>query len=389
MLRPVSDSNATQQSTGQQSTGQPSSAQPSPPRRTFASDNYAGVHPEVLEAIVAANAGHAAPYGADPHTAQLAALSRHLFGDASEIVPVFGGTGANIVALRAVTPVWGAVVCAATAHINVDEGGGPERVAGLKLLQLDTPDGKLTPELVDPLTRDLGNMHRAQPLTISISQVTELGTCYTPAEVRALADFAHAHGMRLHMDGSRIANAACHLDVSLAALTSEAGVDVLSLGGTKNGLMGAEAVVALQPEAAAGLPYLRKSHGQLASKMRYVSAQLVALYDGDLWCRLASHANAMASRLSAGLVGLAKAGAAAGAGGGAGSPSISPIEGIEIAYPTQSNAVFARLPVAAKERALARFHFYEWPTDPGLVRLMCSFDTTPSDVDELLAAIAG
>lgn len=342
--------------------------------RTFASDNYSGIHPEVLAAIASANTGHATPYGADHLTIRLEALTRDMFGSASKIFPVFGGTGANIVALRSVTPAWGAVICASTAHINVDEGGAPEQLGGLKLLQVDTPDGKLTLEQITPLIHDLGNMHRAQPLTISISQVTELGTCYTAGEVRELADFAHAHGMRLHMDGSRLANAACTLNTSLAALTSEVGVDALSLGGTKSGLLGAEAVVTFRPDAAAGVPYIRKSHMQLASKTRFASAQLLALYDGDLWQRTAGHANDMALRLSRGIAALAAAGT---------HPDI------ELAHPTESNAVFVRLPENAKRRALQRFHFYEWPTDPGLVRLMCSFDTTAEDVDDLIAAIAG
>ena len=338
--------------------------------RTFASDNYSGAHPEVLEALTAANVGHASSYGDDPWTAGFGELARDLFGVQAEAWPVFNGTGANVISLQAALPRWGAVICARSAHINVDEGGAPEKVAGLKLLPLDTPDGKLTPEPVDREAWGWGDEHRAQPLAVSISQSTEFGTCYSPAEVRALAEHAHARGMTLHMDGSRLGNAAAHLGVPLAAITSEAGVDVLSLGGTKNGLLGAEAVVALNPDAVPGLVYLRKTNMQLGSKMRFVSAQLTALYAGDLWLRSAGRANAMAARLRAGLE----------------APGALPAAALP--YPTQSNVVFVKLPAAAKASARERFHFYDWPGDPDLVRLMCSWDTTPEDVDELVAAIA-
>ncbi|WP_420813281.1 threonine aldolase family protein [Leucobacter triazinivorans] len=339
---------------------------------SFASDNYAGAHPEVLEAVAAANTGHAPAYGADPWTARFGDVVRDLFGEQAEAFPVFNGTGANVLSLQASLPRWGAVICAQTAHINVDEGGAPERVASLKLLAVPAEHGKLTPELVDREAWGWGDEHRAQPLAVSISQSTELGTCYTAAEVRALADHAHERGMVLHMDGSRLGNAAAHLGCSLAEITSGAGVDVLSLGGTKNGLLGAEAVVVLNPAAATGLPYLRKLDMQLGSKMRFVSAQLLALYEGDLWLRSARHANSMATRLRAGLETLIADGV-----------------GIDLPHPTQSNAVFAALPPEAQARAHERFHFYDWPGDASLVRLMCAFDTSPNDVDALLAAIAG
>ena len=342
--------------------------------RGFASDNYAGTHPEVLEAVAAANVGHAPAYGADVWTARFAAIARELFGSDTETFPVFNGTGANVLSLQAALPRWGAVVCAKSAHINVDEGGAPEKVAGLKLLAIPTADGKLTPELVDAEAWGWGDEHRAQPLAISISQSTEFGTVYSPDEIRALADHAHAHGMVLHMDGSRLGNAAAHLGTSLAAITSEVGVDVLSLGGTKNGLLGAEAVLALNPQAVPGLKYLRKMNMQLGSKMRFVSAQLAALYEGDLWLRSASHSNAMAARLRAGIEALISDGRGA---------------GITLPFPTQSNVVFPTLPAETKARAHAAFHFYDWPGDPKLVRLMCSFDTTEADVDALLAVIAG
>lgn len=342
--------------------------------RGFASDNYAGTHPEVLEAVAAANVGHAPAYGADVWNARFAAIARELFGSDTETFPVFNGTGANVLSLQAALPRWGAVVCAKSAHINVDEGGAPEKVAGLKLLAIPTADGKLTPELVDAEAWGWGDEHRAQPLAISISQSTEFGTVYSPDEIRALADHAHAHGMVLHMDGSRLGNAAAHLGTSLAAITSEVGVDVLSLGGTKNGLLGAEAVLALNPQAVPGLTYLRKTNMQLGSKMRFASAQLSALYEDGLWLRSASHSNAMAARLRSGIEALISDGRG---------------EGITLPFATQSNVVFPTLPAETKARAHAAFHFYDWPGDATLVRLMCSFDTTEADVDALLAVIAG
>ncbi|WP_017792831.1 threonine aldolase family protein [Leucobacter salsicius] len=340
--------------------------------RSFASDNWAGVHPEVLDAIVAANAGYEPAYGGDSHTAQFHALAKELFGVHAEAVPVLNGTGANVLALQAILPRWGAVICARTAHINCDETGAPEKTGGLKLLTVDTPDGKLTPELVAREAWGWGNAHRAQPLAVSISQVTELGTCYTADEIRALADQAHEHGMLLHVDGSRLGNAAAHLGASLAELTTDAGVDIVSLGGTKNGLMGAEAIIVLTPGAAQGMEFLRKMNLQLASKMRFISAQLNALYEGDLWRRSATHANAMAARLAAGIEALGAADSA-----------------IRIAQPVESNAVFALLPQGVAVRAQADFRFGEWPTEPGLYRLMCAFDTREEDVDALLAALAG
>lgn len=339
---------------------------------SFTSDNWAGVHPEVLDAIVSANSGYEPAYGGDSHTAQFHALAKATFGRQAEAFPVLNGTGANVLALQAVLPRWGAVICARTAHINCDETGAPEKTGGLKLLTVDTTDGKLTPELVAQEAWGWGNEHRAEPLAVSISQVTELGTCYTAAEIAALADQAHEHGMLLHVDGSRLGNAAAHLGATLAELTADVGVDVLSLGGTKNGLMGAEAVIVLKPGAAPGMHYLRKMNLQLASKMRFVSAQLNALYAGDLWLRSASHANAMAARLAAGIAALGANDAA-----------------IRIAQPVQSNAVFAQLPEATAVRAQALYRFGQWPTEPGLYRLMCAFDTREEDVDGLLAALAG
>lgn len=332
---------------------------------SFASDNYAGMHPEVLDALTRANTGHAPAYGDDHWTLYLQQVMRQHFGEQAETLPVFNGTGANVIALQSVLPRWGAVVCPAGAHINVDEGGAPETVGGIKLMPVASPDGKLTPALIDEQAWGFGDVHRAQPLTVSISQVTEIGTCYTPEELRTLADHAHGLGMAVHMDGSRLANAAAFLGVSLREITTDVGVDVLSLGGTKNGLLGAEAVVVLNPERATGLPYLRKTYLHLASKMRFLSAQLTAMYEGELWIRSATHANHMAERLATGL-------------------DAAGVPGIEIVQPVQSNAVFAKLPDTAVARARERFSFYDWPSAPGVYRLMCAFDTREDDVDELV-----
>jgi threonine aldolase len=339
-------------------------------RRGFASDNYAGLHPEVLSALADANGGHEVAYGEDAYTACLQDIvSRHV-GTAATTWPVFNGTGANVVALQALLPRWGAVVCAETAHINTDENGAPERMGGIKLLTVPTPDGKLTPELVDRQAWGFGDEHRAQPLVVSITQTTELGTCYTPDEIRAIADHAHSLGMRVHLDGARIANAAATLGTPISAFTGDAGVDVVSLGGTKNGALAAEAVVVVDPELAAdptlGLVHLRKLSMQLASKLRFVSAQLLALYDGDLWLRSASHANAMAMRLAL---------------------AVEPLDGVRITRPVQANAVFAVLDRDVANALRESFRFYDWDPATGEVRWMCSWDTTERDVDAFVAEL--
>lgn len=343
-----------------------------PSIRGFASDNYSGIHPEVLAAITAANGGHQVAYGEDDWTARLQEVVGQHFGEGTEAWPVFNGTGANVVGLQSMLPRWGAVVCATTAHINTDEAGAPERVAGIKLLPVPTSDGKLTPDLLDREAWGWGDEHRAQPLVVSLTQATELGTVYTPQEVRAIAEHAHRLGMRVHMDGARAANAAASLGVPLRAFTRDAGVDVLSLGGTKNGAMLGEAVVVLEPAASEGLRYLRKLDMQLASKMRFVSAQLVALLEGDLWLRNATHANAMARRLRAGI----EAGLAAG-----------DIRGVTLTQPTQANGVFAALPDGVAAALRKEFRFYDWGASVSEVRWMCSFDTTADDVDALVAAL--
>ncbi|WP_322613745.1 threonine aldolase family protein [Dermacoccus abyssi] len=341
--------------------------------RGFASDNYAGVHPDVMAALVAANGGHQVAYGADVYTARLQEVMARHFGNDVEAFPVFNGTGANVVGLQAMLPRWGAVIAATTAHINVDEGGAPERVGGFKILNVVTPDGKLTPELVDTEAWGFGDEHRAQPGVVSITQSTELGTLYTVKEIKALADHAHSLGLKLHLDGSRLSNAAAALGVSLREMTTDAGVDVLSLGGTKNGAMLAEAVVVINPEAAEGLPYVRKYTMQLSSKMRFVAAQLIALYEGELWLENARHANAMARRLRDGV----EAGLADGS-----------IKGVEFTQDTYVNGNFAVLPEGVADVLREKFRFYDWDAARREVRWMCSFDTSETDVDAFVAAIA-
>ncbi|MEV7968563.1 low specificity L-threonine aldolase [Sphaerisporangium sp. NPDC088356] len=338
-----------------------------PAVKGFASDNYAGVHPEILEALALANGGHQIAYGEDAYTEALQEVFRRHFGPTAQAWPVFNGTGANVVGLRSMTAPWEAVVCAETAHINTDEGGAPEQSAGLKLMSVPTPDGKLTPDLIDRQAWGFGDEHRAQPRVVSISQSTELGTLYTPEEITAIAAHCRELGMLLHLDGSRLINAAVALDVPLRALTTDAGVDVLSFGGTKSGLMFGEAIVVLNPAAVRGLIYLRKSAMQLASKMRFVSVQFEALLGGDLWQRNARNANAMAARLAA---------------------AVRDIPGVTLTRAVEANAVFAILPADVAERVRKRFRFYTWSEATGEVRWMTAFDTTEADVDAFAAAIA-
>ncbi len=337
----------------------------------FASDNHAGAHPDVLAAVAAANDGHTASYGADGWTARAEELFRRHFGGEARAFCVFNGTAANVLAISALTRPHEAVICPATAHLNVDECGAPERFAGVKLLTVETAHGKLAPADLTRWDDRRGDQHHVQPRVVSISQASELGTVYTADEVRALAEAAHERDMLLHVDGARLANAAAALDVSLAELTTDAGVDVLSFGGTKNGCLGAEAVVFGRGDLAVDFEYVRKQGMQLASKMRFVAAQLVALLEGELWLRNARQANAMAARLG---------------------DAVRDMDGVEITHPVDANAVFASLPRPAIDRLLAELEgeppFYLWDEGADEVRWMCSWDTTPEDVDEFAAAIA-
>ena len=339
--------------------------------RGFASDNYAGVHPTVLQAIIDANAGHQIAYGDDDYTAELQRLVEEQFGANSRVFPVFNGTGANVIALQSATQRWEAVICAQNAHIHNDEGGAPENVAGLKLWTIPTADGKLTPELVATQLFDVGFVHRAQTGVISISNTTEFGTVYTADEIRALADYAHENNLFLHLDGARLANASAALGVPYRDFTTDAGVDLVSFGGTKIGAMGAEAILVLNTQReqnaalAAALPFIRKTSMQLASKMRFISAQLIALLTDDLAVANAKHANAMAARLDAGVR----------------------AKGLTVPNSTQANAVFPILSAEQHAKLSQLFRYYVWDQATGQVRWMCSWDTTQEDIDALLAAI--
>jgi threonine aldolase len=341
--------------------------------RGFASDNFAGAHPDVLAAVAAANDGHVPAYGADPYTAAAEARLRDHFGDDARSFLVFNGSAANVLSLIAAARPFEAVICPHTAHLNVDECGAPERIAGAKLYTVAAPGGKLTPELVAARLRGIriGDEHAAQPRIVSISNATELGTVYTPAEVRSLADHAHEHGLLLHVDGARLANAAACLDAPLRALTTYAGVDILSFGGTKNGLLLGEAVVFPSAALADDFLYLRKQTLQLASKMRFIAAQFDALLRDDLWLRNADHANAMAARLA---------------------NAVKELPGVRVTELVESNAVFAILPQAARERLLDAWPgdlpFHLWNEETGEVRWMTAWDTTEEDVDRFAAAVA-
>jgi len=335
--------------------------------REFASDNTGPVHPAVLDALQAANSGPAVSYGDDPWTARLNDWFRAEFGSGTEAFPVWNGTGANVVALRAVTRPYYAVICTEHAHVQVDECGAPELLTGCKLIDLPSPDGKVTPDQLRGAVTGIGNEHHVQAKVLSISQTTEYGTAYSLAEMTGLCARAHELGLRVHLDGARIANAAVALGAPLRAFTRDAGVDILSFGATKNGGMGAEAVVVFDPDLATELKFLRKQSTQLASKMRYLSAQLLALAENELWLANATHANSMAQRLAAG---------------------IRPIPGITITQSVDANAVFVLLPREVATKLQEQFHFYIWNEATGEARWMTSWATAPDDVDEFVAAIA-
>lgn len=335
--------------------------------RHFASDNWSGIHPRVLEALARANQGHVHAYGDDPLTKRVEGRFREHFGDDARAFLVFNGTAANVLGMSAlVRRPFEAVLCADSSHAYTDECGAPERFLGSKLVPIPAPDGKLTVEALESVALGHAPPHHVVPRAVTITNATELGTAYTPDETRAIAEWAHARGMRLHVDGARIANAAAHLGVSLRALTTDAGVDAVSFGGTKNGLMGAEAVVLLAPGLADDMPWLRKQAMQLSSKMRFLAAQFDAYFDDDLWLTNARHANAMAQMLAT---------------------EAAKAPGVEIAHPVQANEVFARLPRERIARAQKAREFYVWDEAADVVRFVCSFDTTPDDVRALADAL--
>jgi threonine aldolase len=334
-------------------------------RKSFGSDNHAGTHPDVMRAVVEANTGDAVAYGADPWTERAVGELKRLTGAEGEVYLVLNGSGANILGLGLLLGRHEAVICAETAHINTDECGASERILGTKLLTVPAPGGKLTPDLIARRLSGRGDEHFSQPGVVALTQSTELGTCYSLDELRTIKDFCAANQLRIFLDGARLANAAAHLGCSVADIASCA--DVLSFGGTKNGAMGVEAVIVMRPADAVNAPYLRKQHMQLSSKMRFLAAQFNALLTDGLWLRNAAHANAMATRLAAGL---------------------AEIPGVEVVYPVQADAVFARLDpdrVAALQRD---WTFYIWDETTSTVRWMTAFDTQESDVDAFLSDIA-
>ena len=335
-------------------------------KRSFASDNNAGVHPQVIKAIKAANDGHVLAYGNDHITARAVSLFQKHFGRDIAVFFVFGGTGANVLGLKAITQSHHAIFCAETSHVNVDECGAPEKFTGCKLIVLPTSDGKLRVDQIKPFLHAVGYEHHVQPRVISVSQVTEMGTVYTRKELKTLSSFAHDNNMLLHVDGARLANAAVSLNATLKEITADAGVDVLSFGGTKNGMMYGEAVIFFDKKLATDFKYIRKQGMQLPSKMRYISAQFEALLSGNLWKRSAEHSNRMAQILA---VQLAK------------------IPKIKITQPVESNGVFAVVPPKYIPRLQKEYFFYVWDEEISEVRLMASFDTTEHDIQDFVKLV--
>jgi threonine aldolase len=335
-------------------------------KRSFASDNNAGVHPEIIDALRAANEGHVVAYGDDPFTARATKIFQKHFGKDVAVFFVFGGTGANVLGLKAITNSYEAVVCAETAHINVDECGAPEKFTGCKLLSVKTPDGKLRPDDIKPFLHGIGFEHHVQPRVISVSQATEMGTVYTKSELKTLARFAHDHNMLLHVDGARISNAAVSLNASFKEITAEVGVDVLSFGGAKNGMMYGEAVVFFDKKLAADFKYIRKQGMHLPSKMRFISAQFETLLGGDLWRRSAAHANRMARVLAS---------------------ELEKIPQIKLTQPVEANGVFAEIPEKFVPALQKKYFFYVWNEETSECRFMASFDTSEDDVREFVALV--
>ncbi len=334
--------------------------------RGFASDNNAGVHPLLLEAIQQANAGHVVAYGDDIYTRNAEKAFKKYFGDTIEVYFVLTGTGANVLSLASLTKSINSVICASTSHINVDECGAPEKFCNCKLLTVETPDGKLTPEAVKKHLHGFGFEHHAQPGVISISQSTEMGTVYTPAEIKALSNLAKEYGLYLHVDGARITNAAVSLDLGFREFTAEAGVDVLSFGGTKNGLMFGEAVVFFNRELAKDFRYYRKQSTQLISKMRFIGAQFAVYLESNIWKLNAQHANKMAQLLN---------------------DRVKDIPGVKVTQKVQSNAVFAIIPGRIIKPLMEQYFFYMWDESLNEVRWMTSFDTTEEDIENFTSLL--
>lgn len=331
--------------------------------RSFASDNNSGVHPQVMQALSEANKDHALGYGDDLWTEEAICKIREAFTPDCEPLFVFNGTGSNVVALQLMTRSYHSIVCAETAHIYVDECGSPVKMTGCQIRPVATPDGKLTPELIAPYLHGFGDQHHSQPAAIYLSQCTELGTIYTPEELKAITTLAHRQGMRVHMDGARIANACAALNLSLKAMTVDCGIDVLSFGGTKNGLMMGECVIVFDESLKAEARFVRKQSAQLASKMRYLSCQFTAYLAGDLWLRNATHANAMAHKLY---------------------EALNRYPGVRFIQKAESNQLFLTMPRPIIDRMLQSYFFYFWNEAADEIRLVTSFDTTEQDIEEFI-----
>jgi threonine aldolase len=335
-------------------------------RREFASDNNAGVHPKIMEAIQAVNFGHTIAYGDDPYTTEAITLFNTHFGDKIDVYFVFNGTAANVLGIKALTDSYHSIICSDLAHLHVDECGAPEKYTGCKLLTVSSPDGKLNAEGIGAHLHGFDFEHHSQPKLISITQSTEMGTVYRIEEINKIAELAHSHNMYLHVDGARIANAAAFLNCSFREMITESGVDVLSFGGTKNGMMVGEAVVFFRPELTGHFKYIRKQGMQLGSKMRFVSAQFKALLTDDLWLKNARHANKMAEELA---------------------DKISGISQIQITQPIEANADFAIIPKESIPVLQKKFFFYIWNETTSEVRWMTAFDTTSEDIDTFVAEL--
>ncbi len=334
--------------------------------RHFASDNFSGVHPNIIKAISSANAGHAMAYGVDKYTESAVKKFREHLGDKIDVYFVFGGTAANVLGLKTLTDSYQGIICAESAHINVDECGAPEKFTGCKLLTIPSKDGKITIDQISHYLSLLGNEHHNQPKVISITQATEMGTVYTPEEIEEIAGFAHQHDMFLHIDGARIANAAASLDVNLSDITTDVGVDVLSFGGTKNGIMFGEAVVFSQKSSSRNFKFIRKQGMQLLSKMRFIAVQFETYLSNDLWLKNATHANEMAKLLA---------------------QEVEKIPQITITQKVEANAVFATVPKEVIPAIQEKYYFYIWNNETSEVRWMTSFDTTKKDVKNFVKAI--
>lgn len=335
-------------------------------KKGFASDNNSGVHPSIFKAMENANTGHVVGYGNDFYTQKAIQLFKEKFGQETEVFLVFNGTGANVLGLSTVTQSFNSIICAETAHIQEDECGAPEKFTGCKLLPVEPVNGKITPEMIQHHLKGFDFEHHSQPRVISISQVTEMGTVYQPEEIIALADLAHKNNMLLHMDGARIANAAVSLGLEFKAFTKDCGVDILSFGGTKNGMMMGEAVLFFNPELTKLTKYIRKQSMQLYSKMRFTGAQFIAYFENDLWKETATHANKMAKLLET---------------------EVAKIPEIKITEPVNANGVFAIVPRKIIEPLQQQFFFYIWNETKSEVRWMTSFDTTEEEIHEFVTLI--